>query len=77
MKKLFGLENPEEARGFSCAVLNITSCNRSVGSGTAKYVIFYLANAWSREGSIQTRPAAWAPTFGQLLATSSCTSGTE
>jgi hypothetical protein len=40
MKKLFGVSQLEEARSWDCAVLNITSCNLSVDSGTAKHVIF-------------------------------------
>jgi hypothetical protein len=40
MKKLFGLSCPEEARRQDEPIQNITSCNRSADSGTAKYVIF-------------------------------------
>jgi hypothetical protein len=40
MKKLFGAWNPEEARRFNAPIQNITSCNLSVDSGTARYVIF-------------------------------------
>jgi hypothetical protein len=40
MKKLFGAWQPEEARGRHAPVQYITSCNRSAGSGTMKYVIF-------------------------------------
>jgi hypothetical protein len=39
MTKLFGLSQLEEARSCDCAV-NITNCNQSADSGTAKYVIF-------------------------------------
>jgi hypothetical protein len=40
MKKLLGLSQLEEARSWDYAVLNITSYNLLVGSGTANYVIF-------------------------------------
>jgi len=40
MKKLFGDEQLEEPRSFTSPVQNMTSCNRSVDSGTNKYVIF-------------------------------------
>jgi hypothetical protein len=41
MKKMPGLSQLEEVRSWNCAVFeNITSCNLSVDSGTAKYVIY-------------------------------------
>jgi len=40
MKKNFGAWNLEETRRFHAPILNITSCNLSVDSGTARYVIF-------------------------------------
>jgi hypothetical protein len=41
MKKLLGLQLPEEARGRKAPVQkNITKYNISVDSGTKKYVIF-------------------------------------
>jgi hypothetical protein len=39
MKELFGASSPEEAHRLDAPVQNFTSCNRSVDSGTAKYVI--------------------------------------
>jgi hypothetical protein len=40
MKQLFGDAQLEEARSCASPVQNITSCNRTVDSCTAKYVIF-------------------------------------
>jgi hypothetical protein len=40
MKKLLGLSQLEKARSWDCAVRTITSFNRPVDHGTAKYVIF-------------------------------------
>jgi hypothetical protein len=42
MKKLLGLERPEEARRFDAPFQNITIFNPSVDSGTARYVIFLI-----------------------------------
>jgi hypothetical protein len=40
MKKLFGDVKLEDSRSYASPVQNITSFNRSVDSGTKKYVIF-------------------------------------
>jgi hypothetical protein len=45
MKKLFGLWNLEEAGRFHPPVKIITTCNRLVYFGTAKYVIFLYPDA--------------------------------
>jgi hypothetical protein len=37
---MFGDAKLEEARNYASPVQNITSCNRSVNSGTKKYLIF-------------------------------------
>jgi hypothetical protein len=45
MKKLFGVEQLEEARSFASPVQNITSTNLLVDSCTAKYLIFEYPDA--------------------------------